>query len=74
MIFLFLRVKNKKYQIRVRRGEDLLSSLDIFFKKRKIGLTDVQDVQLDFSSEKSITSRRVAQAILQAIKIGKEWR
>ena len=74
MIFLFLRVKNKKYQIRVRRGEDLLSSLDIFLKKRKIGLTDVQDVQLDFSSEKSITSRRVAQAILQAIKIGKEWR
>lgn len=74
MIFLFFRVKNKKYQIKAERGEDLLLSLDIFLKKHKISLIDIQDVQLDFSQEKSVTSRRVAKAILQAIKIGKEWR
>lgn len=74
MIFLSFRAKNKKYKVRAERGEDLLLSLDIFLKKHRINLIDAKEMRLDFSQEKSITSRRVAQAILQAIKIGKEWR
>ncbi len=67
--------KNKKYKISAQRGEDLLLALDIFVKKHNIDILDIQKFKLDTSSrEISITSQRIAQAILQAIKIGKEWR
>lgn len=73
MIILSFLVKDKRYQVQAKRGEDLLVSLDNFLKKRRIRIVQLKQLQLDLSQEKSITSKRIAQVILQAIKIGQEW-
>ncbi len=64
--------KNKKYQLEAQQGEDLLISLDKFFKKNKISIKNIHRVFLDISQEKSVTSVRIAQAILKAFKIARE--
>jgi len=72
MILLSFWVNSKKYQVRADNGEDLLISLDKFLKKNKIEPKDIHRVFLDTSQEKSITSIRIAQAILKALKIARE--
>jgi hypothetical protein len=69
MILLSFWFGNKKYQVKSDNGEDLLISLDKFLKKNKIKPKDIRRVILDTSQEKSITSKRIAQAILKALKI-----
>ena len=73
MIYLSFQVDNKKYQVEAERGEDLLNSLDNFLKKRRINIVQLNHLKLDLSREKSVTSQRIAQVIVQAIKIGQEW-
>jgi len=63
---------SKKYQLEARQGEDLLISLDKFLKKNKISIKNIRRVFLDTSQEKSVTSVRIAQAILKALKIARE--
>lgn len=72
MIFLSFCVSNKKYQVKSDKGEDLLISLDKFLKKNRINYKNIHRVFLDTSQEKSITSIRIAQAILKALKIARE--
>ncbi|MFA5392449.1 MAG: hypothetical protein WC306_02010 [Candidatus Paceibacterota bacterium] len=72
MIFLSFCVSNKKYQVKSDKGEDLLISLDKFLKKNRINHKNIRRVFLDTSQEKSITSIRIAQAILKALKIARE--
>ena len=71
MILLSFWVKTKKYQVKTDNGEDLLISLDKFLKKNKINQKNINRVFLDTSQEKSITSIRIAQAILKALKIAR---
>jgi len=71
MLILSFTVKGRLYRIESSDGEDLLVSLDKFLKKNKIKLKDIRRVFLDISQEKSITSKRIAQAILQALKIAR---
>jgi len=72
MILLSFWVNSKKCQVRADNGEDLLISLDKFLKKNKINQRNIRRVFLDTSQEKSITSKRIAQAILKALKIARE--
>jgi hypothetical protein len=72
MILLSFWFSSKKYQVKADNGEDLLISLDKFLKKNKIKPKDIRRVFLDTSQEKSITSKRIAQAILKALKIARE--
>jgi len=74
MIFLTFQEKSKKYQIEAEKGEDLLPALDIFLKKHRMDVLDIEDIRLDLSREKSITSRRIAETVLRAITLAKEWR
>jgi len=43
-----------------------------FLKKNRIKSKDINRIFLDTSQEKSITSKRIAQAILKALKIARE--
>lgn len=78
MITLSFSIKNKAknknqiYQITSVKGEDLLNLLDNFVKKNKIRISQIRHFSLDISQEKSITSIRIAQAILKALNIAKE--
>jgi hypothetical protein len=72
MILLSFWVNNKKCQVKADNGEDLLISLDKFLKKNRIKSKDINRIFLDTSQEKSITSKRIAQAILKALKIARE--
>lgn len=72
MILLSFWFRRKKYQVKADNGENLLVSLDKFLKKNKIKPKDIHRVILDTSQEKSITSKRIAQAILKALKIAGE--
>jgi len=72
MLILSFTVKGRLYRIKSNDGEDLLISLDKFLKKNKIEPKDIRCVFLDTSQEKSITSIRIAQAILKALKIAGE--
>lgn len=72
MIFLsFTRqtlLKKQRYRIQAEKGEELLTTLDKFLKKNKIKPTSIKSWSLDFFQEKSITSQRIAQSILHALK------
>ncbi|NMB92330.1 MAG: hypothetical protein GYA31_01755 [Parcubacteria group bacterium] len=73
MLILTFTTKNKKkYQITSQDGEELLVSLDKFCKKNKIDRKNIYRVFLNTSQEKSVISIRIAQAILQALKIARE--
>jgi hypothetical protein len=72
MLTLSFKVKNKKYAITSPKGEDLVILLDKFLKKNKIRISQIESFSLDISQEKSITSIRIAQAILKALNIVKE--
>lgn len=72
MILLSFWVSGKKYQVKSDDGENLLISLDKFLKKNKIDQKDIRRVFLDTSQEKSITSARIAQTILKALKTARE--
>jgi|YelNatPaOPRAMG01_1025707.scaffolds.fasta_scaffold13665_6 hypothetical protein len=72
MLTLSFKVKNKKYAITSQKGEDLVILLDKFLKKNKIRISQIESFSLDISQEKSITSIRIAQAILKALNIVKE--
>jgi hypothetical protein len=72
MLTLSFKVKNKKYTITSQKGEDLVILLDKFLKKNKIRISQIESFSLDISQEKSITSIRIAQAILKALNIVKE--
>jgi len=69
MIFLsFTSTEKQKYRIQAEKGEELLKTLDKFLKKNKIKSTSIKNWHLDFFQEKSITSQRIAQSILHALK------
>jgi len=72
MLILSFTIKGRLYRIKSNDGEDLLVSLDKSLKKNKIKQRDICRVFLDTSQEKSITSKRIAQAILKALKIARE--
>ena len=72
MLILSFKVKNKKYAIISPKGDDLVILLDKFLKKNKIRISQIESFSLDISQEKSITSIRIAQAILKALNIVKE--
>ncbi|NCO25057.1 hypothetical protein GW901_00835 [Candidatus Parcubacteria bacterium] len=72
MLTLSFTVKGRLYRIKSSDGEDLLISLDKFLKKNRIKSKDINRIFLDTSQEKSITSKRIAQAILKALKIARE--
>jgi len=72
MLILSFTVKGRLYTIKSNDGEDLLVSLDKFLKKNRIKPKDINRIFLDTSQEKSITSKRIAQAILKALKIARE--
>jgi hypothetical protein len=71
MLILSLKVKGRLYNIQSKDGEDLLFSLDKFLKKHRIDLKDIHCLSLDTSQEKSVTSKRIAQVILKALKIAR---
>jgi len=64
----------KRHQIKTEKGEDLIPALDKFLKKNKISITRIRNWFLRENQEKSIISQRIAQAILKALKISREWR
>jgi len=69
MIFLsFNTVEKRKYRIKVEKGEELLKTLDKFLKKNTIKTASIKDWKVDFFQEKSITSQRISQSILHALK------
>ncbi len=69
MIFLsFNTIKKQKYYIQVEKSDELLKTLDKFLKKDKIKVASIKDWKVDFSKEKSITSQRISQSILYALK------
>jgi len=71
MLILSFKVKGQLYTIESSYGEDLLVSLDKFLKKHRIDLKDLHCLSLDTSQEKSVTSKRIAQVILKALKIAR---
>jgi len=69
MIFLsFNTVEKQKYRIQVEKSEELIKTLDKFLKKNTIRITSIKDWKVDFFQEKSITSQRILQSILHALK------
>ncbi|MGB9763092.1 MAG: hypothetical protein ACPLW7_03665 [Minisyncoccia bacterium] len=72
LILNFTTKDKKKCKVICDNGEDLLVSLDKFLKKNKMKISQVKDFSLDTSQEKSVTSIRIAQAILKALNIAKE--
>lgn len=69
MIFLsFNTIKGQKYCIQVEKSDELLKILDKFLKKNRIKTTSIKDWKVDFFKEKSITSQRISQSILSALK------
>lgn len=69
MIFLaFNTIERQRYRIQVEKGEDLLKTLDKFLKKNRIKVTSIKNWIVSFSEEKSITSQRISQSILHALK------
>jgi|AntAceMinimDraft_10_1070366.scaffolds.fasta_scaffold23960_2 predicted DNA-binding protein with PD1-like motif len=69
MIFLSFRtVEKQKYRIQAEKGEELLKTLDKFLKKNKIKIASIKNWYIDFFEEKSITSQRISQSILHALK------
>lgn len=69
MIFLFFdTIEKQRYRIQAEKSDELLKTLDKFLKKNKIKITNIKDWKVDFSKEKSITSQRISQSILSALK------
>jgi len=68
MIILFFEERKQKYQIQAETGEELLKTLDKFLKKNTIKIASIKDWKVDFFQEKSITSQRISQSILHALK------
>ncbi len=69
MIFLsFNTIGKQKYRIKAEKSEELLKTLDKFLKKNTIKIASIKDWKVDFSQEKSITSQRISQSILYALK------
>ena len=69
MIFLSFRtVEKQKYRIQAEKGEELIKTLDKFLKKNKIKIASIKKWYIDFFEEKSITSQRISQSILHALK------
>ncbi|MDD3487938.1 MAG: hypothetical protein PHG13_00660 [Candidatus Pacebacteria bacterium] len=68
MILLSFRANGNQFEVKVEKGEDLLIALDKLFKKHRIGKESVSNWQLNFSKEKSIISKRIAQSIVNALK------
>ena len=69
MIFLsFNTIEKQKYRIQAEKSDELLKILDKFLKKNKIKIANIKDWKVDFSKEKSITSQRISQSILYALK------
>jgi len=69
MIFLsFSTIGKQKYRIQAEKSEELLKTLDKFLKKNKIKITSIKSWHIDFFQEKSITSQRISQSILRALK------
>jgi hypothetical protein len=69
MIFLsFNTIEKQKYRIQAEKSDELLKILDKFLKKNKIKIASIKDWKVDFSKEKSITSQRISQSILHALK------
>ena len=69
MIFLsFSTIGKQKYRIQVEKSEKLLKTLDKFLKKNRIKTTSIKSWHVDFFKEKSITSQRISQSILHALK------
>jgi len=69
MIFLsFSTIGKQKYCIHVEKAEELLKTLDKFLKKNKIKIASIKNWYIDFFEEKSITSQRISQSILHALK------
>ncbi|MGC8651102.1 MAG: hypothetical protein ACP5RX_00495 [Minisyncoccia bacterium] len=71
LILNFTTKDKKKCKVMCDNGEDLLVSLDKFLKKHRIELKDIHYLSLDTSQEKSVTSKRIAQVILKALKIAR---
>lgn len=69
MIFLsFDTIEKQRYRIQAEKSDELLETLDKFLKKNKIKITNIKNWKVDFSKEKSITSQRISQSILYALK------
>jgi len=68
MTILFFEERKQKYQIQAETGEELLKTLDKFLKKNTIKIASIKDWKVDFFQEKSITSQRISQSILHALK------
>ena len=69
MIFLsFNTIEGQKYRIQVEKSDELLKILDKFLKKNRIKTTSIKDWKIGFFKEKSITSQRISQSILSALK------
>ena len=69
MIFLsFSTIQGQKYCIQVEKSDGLLKTLDKFLKKNKIKIASIKNWKVDFFQEKSITSQRISQSILHALK------
>jgi len=69
MIFLsFNTIEKQRYRIQAEKSEELLKTLDKFLKKNRIKIANIKDWKVDFSKEKSITSQRISQSILYALK------
>jgi len=69
MIFLsFSTIGKQKYRIHVEKAEGLLKILDKFLKKNTIEINSIKSWHIDFFQEKSITSQRISQSILHALK------
>lgn len=68
MIILSFKKDNQKHEIKALKGEELLLTLDKFFKKNTIKKASIKNWQLYFYQEKSIVSKRIAQSIFHALK------
>ena len=69
MIFLsFSTIQGQKYCIQVEKSDKLLNTLDKFLKKNRIKTVSIKNWDVDLSKERSITSQRISQSILHALK------
>jgi hypothetical protein len=72
MATVSFKVKNKKYSLEVKNGEDFLISLDKFLKKNKIDRSEIKSFKVDFLKEESLITKRIISIIIRAINLSKK--
>lgn len=67
MIKIFFTAKNKKYQLDLQRGDDVLVALDNFLKSNRLDDTYFQKVKIDCLDQKESVSCRIVKLVLSVL-------